>query len=103
VDNIPSSFDEFVKSHDKPILADFWAEWCGPCKMMAPVLKELAREWAGRVTVIKVDTDVKPHLAMRFNITSIPTMILFQNGKEIHRISGAMPLLELKNALSRFL
>jgi thioredoxin-like negative regulator of GroEL len=70
--------------------------------MMAPVLKELAKDWKDRITVIKVDTEAKPHLAQRFNITAIPTMILFQNGMEKYRISGAMQLVQLKNALSPY-
>jgi thioredoxin len=102
METMPTSFDEFIKSHPKPILADFWAQWCGPCKMMAPVLKELAKDWKDRITVIKVDTEAKPHLAQRFNITAIPTMILFQNGMEKYRISGAMQLVQLKNALSPY-
>jgi thioredoxin 1/thioredoxin 2 len=99
----PTSFDQFIQTHDKPVLADFWAQWCGPCKMMAPILKSLAHDWKDRITVIKVNTEEKQHLAQRFNITAIPTMILFQNGVEKHRISGAMPLAQLKNELSGFL
>ena len=99
----PTNFDQFIQTHDKPILADFWAEWCGPCKMMAPILKSLAHDWKDKITVIKVNTEEKQHLAQRFNITAIPTMILFQNGAEKHRISGATPLAQLKNELSGFL
>ena len=94
-----ASFDEFIQSHDKPVLADFWAEWCGPCKMMGPILKSLAQDWKDRLTVIKVNTEEKPHLAQRFNISAIPTMILFKNGEEIHRVQGAMPLAQLKSEL----
>jgi thioredoxin len=102
MENIPSSLDEFVKSHDKPILADFWADWCGPCKMMAPVLEQLAKDWKGRITVIKINTEEKQQLAQRFNISGIPTLILFKNGGEIHRITGAMPLAQLKASLNEF-
>jgi thioredoxin len=102
MDNIPASLDEFLRMHDKPILADFWAEWCGPCKIMAPVLQQLAREWKGRVTVIKIDTEAKQNLAQRFNITGIPTLVLFRNGEEIHRVTGAVPLAQLKAVLSEF-
>jgi thioredoxin len=101
--DIPPGFDEFIKTHDKPVLADFWASWCGPCKMMAPILQDLAKEWKGRITVIKVDTEARPHLAQRFGIATIPTMILFQNGEEKHRFSGAVPLAQLKNVLSEFI
>jgi thioredoxin 1 len=102
MDNIPSTLDNFVRTHDKPILADFWAEWCGPCKMMGPVLEQLAKDWKGRITVIKINTEEKQQLALRFNITGIPTLILFKNGEEIHRVTGAMPLAQLKATLSEF-
>jgi thioredoxin len=97
-----TNFDEFIAAHDKPVLADFWAEWCGPCRMMGPVLKDLAHQWRDRLTVIKVNTEEKPHLAGRFGISGIPTMILFKSGREVHRITGAMPLAQLQNELARF-
>ncbi len=92
-------FLDFVEKSDKPVLADFWAEWCGPCRTMGPVLQELSREMKGKLTVVKINTDEQPSLASRFNISAIPTLILFQNGKEVHRVSGAMPLAVLKNQL----
>jgi thioredoxin 1 len=91
-----TDFLEFLATTEKPVLADFWAEWCGPCKMMAPVLKELAHDWKGRLTVVKVNTDERPALAQKFQISGIPTLILFKHGKEVHRSSGAMPLAQLK-------
>ena len=102
MDTVPATLDEFVRTHDKPILADFWAEWCGPCKIMAPVLEDLAKEWKDRVTVIKIDTEKKPNLAQQYSISGIPTLILFMNGTEAHRITGAMPLEQLKHVLSEF-
>ena len=101
--NLPTDFDALISSHDKPILVDFWAEWCGPCKVMGPVLAKVAKEWAGRVTVIKVNTETKPALASRFNISGIPTMILFKGGEEVHRMIGAAPLPHVKNEFERFL
>lgn len=92
-------FDVFIGSQPLPVLADFWADWCQPCKMMAPVLKDLARDLKGRITVIKVDTEKKPGLAGRFGISAIPTLILFKQGREVHRIQGAMPLTSLKQEL----
>jgi len=102
MENIPTQFDEFIKSHPKPILADFWAEWCGPCKMMAPILHSLAVEWKDRLTIIKVNTETKQLIAQKFNITGIPTMILFKNGVETFRFTGAVPLAQLKTKLSAF-
>ena len=98
-----TDFDEFLATQDTPVLADFWADWCQPCHMMNPVLKQLAGEWKGRLKVIKVDTEKKPGLANRFGISGIPTMILFKAGKEIHRVSGAMPLARLKQELQAHL
>lgn len=101
--NLPSSFDSLIASHDKPILADFWADWCGPCKAMSPVLTELARDWKGRITVIKVNTETKPELASRYRISGIPTLILFKGGSEVHRLTGAAPLAHLKREFESFL
>ena len=102
-ESIPSNFDELLSTHDKPILADFWAEWCGPCKVMGPVLTELARDWKGRLTVIKVNTETRPELASRFRISGIPTLILFKGGGEVHRLTGAAPLAQLKREFESFL
>jgi thioredoxin len=96
-------FLDLVATHPQPVLADFWAEWCGPCRMMAPVLHELAKDWKGKATVVKVNTDDQPQLSQRFGISGIPTLILFRNGQEVHRISGAMPLKALKAEFERFL
>jgi thioredoxin 1 len=101
--NLPHEFDALLASHGKPVLADFWADWCQPCHMMAPVLKELAKDWKDRLTVIKVNTETKPHIAGRFNITGIPTLILFKGGKEVHRLTGAVPLPHLKREFAPFL
>jgi len=102
MDAAPLSFSEFITASDKPVLVDFWAEWCGPCKMMGPILHSLAQEWSGRIKVIKVNTEKKPDLAAQYGISAIPTMILFQGGQEKHRITGALQLAQLKNELQRF-
>ena len=99
MENSDMSIQEYITTSDLPVLVDFWAQWCGPCKMMGPVLQELAREWKGRIKVIKVNTETKPELSMQYNITAIPTMILFKGGREVHRLQGAMPLPALKNVL----
>ena len=82
------SFDIAVLKSPVPVLVDFWATWCGPCKMIAPILDEIAREQAGKVRVAKIDVDQNPALAARFNIRGIPTMILFQNGAPKETIVG---------------
>ena len=84
-----STFDEEVASSTEPVLVDFWAEWCGPCKMIAPILEEIATEQAGKVRVAKVNVDENPGLATKFNVMSIPTMIVFKDGQEAQRLIGA--------------
>jgi thioredoxin 1 len=101
-ENLPSSFDDLLKTHDKPILVDFWAEWCGPCRMVSPEVAKLAKEWKDKVTVIKINTDEKQNIAMKHGISSIPTLILFKQGKEAKRISGAMSSEQIKKIFEPF-
>lgn len=100
---MPVSFEDLISNHDKPILVDFWAEWCPPCKMMNPILKQLAGEWKEKITIIKVNVDEKPYLASRYGIASIPTLVLFSNGKEAKRSVGAMSLQSLKKTYDPFI
>ena len=86
-----ADFTADVLQSDKPVLVDFWAEWCGPCKMVAPVLEEIASEKAGALTVAKLDVDANPTTARDFQVVSIPTMILFKNGQAAKTIIGAYP------------
>ena len=83
------SFDEAISTSEKPIIVDFWAVWCGPCKMIAPVLDEIAAENAEKLSVGKVNVDENPDLARRFEVMSIPTLIVFQNGEPVKRLVGA--------------
>ncbi len=84
-----ATFDETIRGSSVPVLVDFWAEWCGPCKMIDPVIKEIAAEQAGKLTVAKLNVDDHGDIALRYNVMSIPTMIVFQNGAEVKRLVGA--------------
>lgn len=86
-----ASFDKLVNNTSLPIVVDFWAEWCGPCKMMAPVFAQKTRDLSGEMLFLKVDTESNPGLAARFAIRSIPTLAIFKDGKEISRQAGALP------------
>lgn len=86
-----TNFDEKVLQSDKPVLVDFYATWCGPCKMMAPVIDELAEELAGEVDVYKIDVDDNPEIAQRYKVMSIPTLITFENGEVKNQTMGAQP------------
>jgi thioredoxin 1 len=86
-----ASFDEHVKGSDVPVLVDFWAEWCGPCKMIAPLLEEIASEQEGRLGIAKLNIDDNLDVTRRFDVMSIPTLILFKEGEPVARIVGAKP------------
>ena len=98
-----SSFSEEVTGSDLPVLVDFWAEWCGPCKTIAPVLEELAQEHGDKLRIAKVDVDSEQALALRFGIQGIPTMIVFSNGEPELRITGAMGKPQLGAKLGSYL
>jgi thioredoxin 2 len=93
-------FDELVRDAPSAVLVDFWAAWCGPCRMVAPEMEKLAQAHASGLIVAKVDTEALPAVAQRFAIRSIPTMILFRNGAEARRLSGAMPAAEISKQLA---
>lgn len=98
-----STFDETVQSSTEPVVVDFWAEWCGPCKMIAPILEELATEQAGKVRIAKLNVDDHPDLAMRYNVMSIPTLLIFDGGEVRKRLVGAKGKGQLLQELDEFL
>ena len=87
-----ANFEEEVLKSDKPVLVDFWATWCGPCRMLAPVIAQIAVKYEGTVKVGKVDVDENPELAESFNVSSIPTLILFKDGKPVAQRTGGAPM-----------
>ena len=93
------NFDEALAANQSVMMVDFWAEWCGPCKAIAPVLEDLARESAGAVTLAKVNVDENPSLAARYGIRSIPTVLLVKQGKVADQVIGAVPKAQLKKKL----
>ncbi|HSS11381.1 MAG TPA: thioredoxin [Acidimicrobiales bacterium] len=98
-----TTFDEAVKGCEQPLLVDFWAEWCGPCKMVAPILEQLAAEYAGQIVIAKLDVDANPEVAGRLEIQSVPSMIIFQEGEPKKRITGARGKAQILQELAEYL
>ena len=93
------TFNQAVLKSDQPILVDFWAVWCGPCRMVAPVVDEIAREQAGKLKVMKLDVDDNQNTAMAYGVMSIPTLILFKNGQPVERIVGFRPKADMEKKI----
>lgn len=93
------SFENDVLESDKPVLVDFWAEWCGPCRMVGPVVEELAGEYEGKAKIGKVDVDSNPEVSQKYGIRSIPSLLIFRDGEVVDQIVGAVPKAQLKKQL----
>ena len=98
-----TAFEKTVINSALPVIVDFWAPWCGPCKMVAPTLEKIAKENAGKVIVAKVNTDENPEWAMKYGVQGIPTMLFVAKGKIVHRQVGALPEPMLRNIVTQFL
>lgn len=98
-----AAFEKTVLQSSLPVIVDFWAPWCGPCKMIAPTLEKIAKEYAGKIIVAKVNTDENPEWAMKYGIQGIPTLLFISNGKIVHRQVGALPEKALRDIVTQFL
>lgn len=101
--DLPPKFNELIQSSPLPVLVDFYADWCGPCKMVSPVIAQLATEYRARLVTIKINTEKKPAIAQTWQIQSIPTIMVFHKGKVLMRLSGAYPYGALKQELDKAL
>jgi thioredoxin 1 len=98
-----ATFDAEVLANSKPVIVDYWAEWCGPCRQVAPVLEEIASEYGDKIDVVKLNIDENPNVSTRYRIMAIPTMSVFQNGEVVKQIVGAKPKAALLRELAEFI
>lgn len=98
-----ATWDQEVLKSSVPVLVDFWAVWCGPCRMVAPVVDEISKEYAGKLKVLKLNTDENPDVASRYKIMGIPTLMFFKNGERVDQVVGAVPKAQLKTKVDSIL
>lgn len=98
-----ASFKDEVLESEFPVLVDFWAPWCGPCRMVAPVVEEIAEQYDGQIKVVKLNTDENPQVASQYGIRSIPTLMIFKGGQRVDMVVGAVPKTTLANTLEKYL
>jgi thioredoxin 1 len=94
---LPKSFNDLIRTSKSPVLVDFWAEWCGPCKTISPAIQKIAKEYKGRLLTVKINVDQKQQIAAQYQVQSIPTIMMFNRGKIIMRLTGALPYDALKS------
>ena len=98
-----ASFEQDVLKSDVPVLVDFWAPWCGPCRMVAPIVDEIAKDFEGKLKVVKLNTDENPNIASQYGIRSIPTLMIFKGGEKVDTVVGADPKTTLSSTISKYI